>query len=362
VRRIDPSGSRREGRSIVVLMATTFTASVALVVVVVLLAGALGGGGGANVVSVRGPLISRVDGQLVDIDTDLYQGQGRAAGTGMVLTPSGLVLTNNHVVQGSVEIQATDIGNGETYNARVIGYDEHHDVALIQLEGASGLQTVSLGDSAAVRIGTGIVTIGNAGGVGGTPSATSGTVVGLGEAITVGDEIDHTTEHLNQLIQIDGSLQPGDSGGPMIDRAGVVVGMDTAASTSFEFGPHPAGEGFALEINGVRRVAEQIRAGQPSATIHIGPTAFIGILIASGGSSVPGAEVLGTEPATPAAQSGLGPHDVIISLAGIPVRSAGGLTSALVRYHPGNRVALVWLDRDGQRHSAEITLAIGPVG
>jgi S1-C subfamily serine protease len=357
-----PRRRPRDGRSTVMLMATTFVAAVAFVVAVVLVAGTFGVGHVGVISSVRGPLVSRVDRQLVDIDTELYGDEGRAAGTGMVLTPKGLVLTNNHVVQGSVEIEATDIGNGETYAARVVGYDEHRDLAVLQLQDASGLSTVDLGNSAPVAVGQRIVTIGNAGGVGGAPSADSGTVVGLNEAITVGDDIDGTTEHLAQLIQVAGDLRPGDSGGPMINGSGSVIGMDTAASTTFEFGPHPAGEGFAIEIDSIRPVLAKILAQRGSATIHVGQTAFIGVGISTNGSSVAGAPISEAFLGTPAAAVGLGANDVITALDGQSVASASALTAALVRFRPGDRVELSWVDAGGRHHSAEITLANGPVG
>src|SRR4029077_1837645 len=97
--------------------------------------------------------------------------------------------TNNHVISGATKITATDVGNGQTYTARVVGYAYGHDIAVLQLEGASGLQTVSFGDAGALKVGQSVATIGNAGGAGGTPSATGGQVVALGQSITAGDEL-----------------------------------------------------------------------------------------------------------------------------------------------------------------------------
>jgi S1-C subfamily serine protease len=359
-----PPPARRggESRSVLLLMATTFTAAVGFVALAVLVGRAVDSGRVATISTVSGPLVTRVDAQLVDIDTDLYQDAGRAAGTGMVLSPNGVVLTNNHVIQGATSILATDIGNGRTYVARVVGYDERRDVAVLQLEGASRLATVTLGNSATIGTGERIVTIGNAGGVGGRPAARSGTVVGLNESITVGDSIDSSTEHLGGLIQVDGDLQPGDSGGPMVNGSGSVIGMDTAASTGYEFSQHATGEGFAIAIDTVRPLAAQIRARHGSASVHIGPTAFIGVQIDSGTGRRPGATVTGAQPGSPAAGAGLGYGDVITALGATPVRSSTDLTSALVRYRPGEAVSIHWVDSAGVAHSTTVTLATGPAG
>ena len=140
------------------------------------------GGDAANAASTTGASLSlaqveaKVDPGLVDVVTTLDYGEGEAAGTGIVLTSSGEILTNNHVVEGATSIEVTDIGNGKTYTATVVGYDVTSDVAVIKLQGASGLQTASLGDSSTVAVGESVVAIGNAGGAGGTPSAAPGTV------------------------------------------------------------------------------------------------------------------------------------------------------------------------------------------
>jgi S1-C subfamily serine protease len=360
---IGPQPPRRggsEGRSVAFLMASTFAAAVAFVAVVAVLGGVIGPSPARTISVVSGPLVTRVDAQLVDIYTDLYDGRGRAAGTGMVLTPGGDVLTNNHVIEGASTIRATDIGNGQTYVARVIGYDERRDIAVLALENARGLATVRFGDSARVGLGEGIVTIGNAGGIGGAPAARSGTVIGLSEAITIEDDVSASTEHLDRLIQIDGDLEPGDSGGPMVDGTGAVIGMDTAASTSFEFSRHTAGQGFAIAIDAVKPVAAQIRARHGSDAIHIGPTAFIGVDIGSGAAQPAGVIVANAVPGTPAARAGLGYGDVITAIGGTAVSSPADLTNALVRYSPGATVALDWVDRASVEHTAVITLAAGP--
>ena len=147
-------------------------------------------------------LLASVAPGLVDINTRMGYQNGEGAGTGIVLSPSGEVLTNNHVINGATSINVTDIGNGQTYPATVVGYDRNHDVAVLQMQGASGLQTASIGDSNAVAVGDEIAAIGNAGGVGGTPSIAAGTVSALDQAITVSDDTTGSSEQLDGLIQV----------------------------------------------------------------------------------------------------------------------------------------------------------------
>jgi S1-C subfamily serine protease len=306
-----------------------------------------------------------VDPGLVDINTKLG-GQGEAAGTGMVVSSSGLVITNNHVISGATSISATDIGNGRTYNARVVGYDQSDDVAVIQLIGASGLRTVTLGDSSTVHSGQTVVTIGNAGGAGGTPSIASGTVTALGQSITTSGELDSSSEHLSGLIQLAGSLQPGDSGGPLVNTAGQVVGMDTAASSGFGF-QSSSGQDFAIPINKVLSIAKKIVTGQGSNKIHIGATALIGVEVGpassfglGGSSTAQGAYVAGVVGGTSAAAAGITTGDTITAFNGRTITSASGLTAAKSNLHPGQRVSITWLDTSNVSHTATLRLTSGP--
>ncbi len=306
---------------------------------------------------VSSSVTTKVDPALVDIDTDLGLEGGEAAGTGMVVTSQGEVITNNHVITGATKITATDIGNGTTYSARVVGYSHNHDIAVLQLEGAAGLKTVSIGDAASLQVGQSIATIGNAGGVGGTPSATSGQVAALDQSITAGDDVDGTQEHLNGLIQLNGDLQPGDSGGPLVNSAGEVVGMDTAASDTFQF-ESSADEGFAIPITEVETIARQISEGQSSANVHIGATGMLGVLIRSQGSE--GALVEDVLSGGPAAGAGLAAGDAITGLDGTAVSSPTALTDLILEKHPGDDVTVSWQTPEGGRQTATITLASGP--
>jgi S1-C subfamily serine protease len=325
-------------------------------------------------------IASRVDPALVDVTSTLGYAGATAKGTGIVLTSNGEVLTNNHVINGATSVSVTDIGNGKTYKATVVGYDESHDVAVLQLSGASGLTTAATGDSSTVKVGDKVVGLGNAGGVGGTPSVAAGTVTALDQAITASDEASGTSEQLTGLIETNADIQAGDSGGPLVNAYGQVVGMDTAASSSFQFGngfgngfggfgsgdngssssgQASTTQGFAIPIGTALAVARQIEAGQASSTVHIGATAFLGISIASQqGSS--GVMVAGTVSGTPAANAGLAGGDVITSLGGQAVNSGTDIQHVLIGHHPGDKVSIGWTDGYGQSHTATVTLANGP--
>ena len=327
------------------------------------------GSSGSGSSATSAAVAAKVDPGLVDINVTLsYQGES-AAGTGQVLTSSGEVLTNNHVVDGATSISVTDIGNGRTYSASVVGYDRTGDLAVIQLHGASGLSTVSVGDSSKVTVGQTIIAIGNAGGVGGTPSVAGGTVTTLNQAITASDDGGGNSEQLTGLIEVNANVQPGDSGGPLVNTAGQVVGIDTAASESFSFSS-AGGDGYAIPIDTAISIAKHIEAGKSSSTVHVGPTAFLGVEISSvnsvpglggqSGSSVVGADVAGVAFGSPAQAAGLAQGDVITSLAGQTVTSPTSLSTIIAGHSPGNTVQVQWVDASGAQHTATVQLASGP--
>jgi S1-C subfamily serine protease len=300
-----------------------------------------------------------VSAAVVDINTTLGYGGGQAAATGIVLTSSGLVLTNNHVVNGATAIAATDVGNGQTYAATVVGYDVSHDVAVIKLTNASGLQTASIGDSSTLAVGDRVVGVGNAGGVGGEPSAATGTVTALDQSITASDAGDGTSEQLTGLIQVDAQIQPGDSGGPLVDTAGRVVGVDTAASagTTFSAG---GSEGFAIPIRTALGIAREIVSGtSSSAAVHIGGTGFLGVQV-TGSPDLSGVEVAAVVAGSAAAQAGLSAGDLITAVDAHAVDSPDTLGSLLRADHPGDRVSVTWYDQQGQQHTATVELGSGP--
>jgi S1-C subfamily serine protease len=314
-------------------------------------------------------IASRTSPGLVDVVSTLGFAHAASAGTGLVLTPSGEVLTNNHVIEGATSVKVTDVGNGRTYPARVVGYDQSRDIAVLRLTGASGLQTATLGDSATAAVGQKVVAMGNAGGKGGEPSVVTGHIVGLGASITASDEGAATSERLTGLIHHNAAIQPGDSGGPLVNTSGQVIGIDTAASSGFQFQQTQQTQAFAIPINQAMAIARQIEAGQSSATVHIGATGLIGVQVmtaanaaANGISAGRGAVVAGVLSGSPAAQAGLAAGDVIDSAGGHIVSSPSTLQAALERFHPGDRVTIGWTDQSGQAHSASMVLVTGPAG
>lgn len=302
-------------------------------------------------------IASGVDPALVDVNTTLGYEAEEAAGTGIVLTSNGEVLTNNHVIDGATSISVTDLGSGHVYTATVVGYDRSSDIAVIQLQGASGLRTASIGNSSKVRVGQAVVAIGNAGGAGGTPSVAGGSVTALNRAITATEEDGGNPENLKGLIEVNSGIEPGDSGGPLVDTQGKVLGMDTAASAGFSI-QSSGTQGYAIPINTAIAIAKKVEQGHDSAAIHIGTTGFLGVKVESEASS--GAYIAAVEPSTPAASAGLTEGDTITTLNGIAVASPEALTTLLQRYHPGNSVRLGWTDSAGAKHSAALTLATGP--
>jgi S1-C subfamily serine protease len=299
---------------------------------------------------------------VVDINTRIPAQQARAAGTGMLLGASGVVLTNNHVIRGGTHIRVT-VHGGHRYAATVLGTDAAKDVALLKIARLpQAAVPVTLGDSSQVAVGQTVRAIGNAGGRGGRPAVAHGRVTALHQSVTATDGAGSSSEHLKGLIQMDARMRPGDSGGPLVDGAGRVIGMDTAMATgSRAAGSPPAG--FAIPINRAVAVAQQIEAGRGSTNVHIGAAAFLGVEVLSAGP-LPvlggGAVVAGVSPGSPAASAGLSAGDVITGLGGAPVGSAAGLERRLGAHHPGEAVAVTWRDPVGIPHAATVVLGSGP--
>ena len=294
---------------------------------------------------------------VVEINTELAFQRATAAGTGMVLTEDGRVLTNNHIIAGATAITATAVQTGKTYSATVMGTDSSGDIALLQLKGASGLDTVEIGDSDTVRIGDKVVSLGNAGGRGGQPSVKEGTVVATGQDLAIGDPNGGRYHELDNLIATTVPLQSGDSGGPLVDSGGEVIGVDTAATIPNRFRPGPP-MGFAIPIADAMAVVRQIESGQATDTVHIGPTAFLGVSLVT--AIGPGVVVAGVAEGSPADDAGLEAGDTITSAAGQAVDSGEALATVIRAKRPGDKVGLQWTDRDGDRHSTTVELAAGP--
>ncbi len=295
---------------------------------------------------------------VVVINTNLaYQGE-QAAGTGMVLTSSGEVLTNNHVIRGATAIRITLPTIGRSFNARVVGYDASDDVAVLQASGASNLKTISMGDSDALNAGESVKALGNAGGTGSLRAAT-GTVTGVDRAITVSDD-QGGSESLSGLIETNASVQPGDSGGPLMNAGGQVVGMDTAASAGNGVEQAAASQGFAIPINKATSIAQQITDGDASETIHIGGTAFLGVEVEDNTYGGSGAVVTSVVPGSPAEAAGLTPGDLITSVGSQDVSSPTALTTIVADQKPGAPISATYVDQDGATQTANVALGSGP--
>lgn len=298
--------------------------------------------------------IRAVEPATVRIDTTIeYQG-AIGSGTGFVIDPNGAVVTNYHVVAGADTITATVAGR--SFTADLVGYDRTRDIAVLQLRGAGGLPTAAIGDSAALREGEPVVALGNARGSGGPLTNEAGTITGFGRSISAKDELTGSFEQMTGLIEFAAPVRAGDSGGPVVDSSGRVVGVTTAATVNFRMGP--GGAGFAIPINDALATAGQIRAGVRSDSIHIGRPTLLGVGVSTGDQdpSVNGVIVREVIPGGPAQAAGLQNGDVLISLDGAPVDSATTLTNVLDRHYPGDVVDLVWIDRAGQQINGKATL------
>jgi S1-C subfamily serine protease len=341
----------------------------------------------------------------VIINTTLQYNSESAAATGMVINSDGLVLTNNHVIEDSTSITART-ANGHQYRAKVLGYDVTGDIALIQLEGASGLKTVPLGDSASVKTGDSVVGMGNAQGQDAIFPVT-GQVTALNQTITAGDQGGSITqETLHNMIQTNANIVSGDSGGPLANSAGQVIGMDTAGNDG-GFAVQQSTAGYAIPIDNALAVARQIAQGQASSTVSIGYPPFMGIYIGQGSNSDPQAQaqqqngsfggngaggngfggngnqscatssrnlgpvgnianvssgtlIVGTICNSPAAAVGMTAGSVITAVNGQAIGSPESLTGVVSKFRPGDTISVTWVSPSGQHTTSTIKLTAGP--
>jgi len=283
------------------------------------------------------------------------------AGTGMVLTADGEVLTNNHVVDGAWKIEA-QVPGGQTYTATVVGADPTHDVALLQLQDASGLTTITPGDSTSVSVGDSVQGVGNALGHEGPPSVATGSITGLNRSITAQDG--NSSEKLSGMIQTDANILPGDSGGALVDGDGQVVGMITAGSDQNSSSTGRT-TGFAIPIDTAMTVVDQIHSGG-GGTVLMGERGYLGVgvqpldpAIAQRFGVMSGAMVVGLDAGGPAQRSGMTAPAVIRSIDGQPVTSAESLGPLLHSHTPGESATVTWVDASGS-HTQSIQLIAGP--
>jgi S1-C subfamily serine protease len=287
---------------------------------------------------------------LVRVVSTMKYDRARAAGTGMVLTSNGEVVTNHHVVEGSTSVQVKVMSTGRTYSAKVVGTDAKDDVAVLQLTGASGLSTVTT-DNDPVSVGDAVTAVGDANGTVDHLSAAKGKVLATGQSITTQSEATASSERLTGLIKISSDVISGDSGGATYDSQGEVLGMTTAASSG-----SADVVGYAVPIAKVLRIADDLENGVTSSRYDYGSPAFLGVGLARSGATVQGVYA-----GTPAAKAGLSAGDRITAVDGTRVRSAAQLHTAIGQHSPGDQVSITWSDTAGDSHTATVTLGTGPV-
>jgi S1-C subfamily serine protease len=329
-----------------------------------------GGGSGASpsLATTGGGTTGTVaKGSVVDINTaaETLGSDGLrplGAGTGMVLTADGEILTNNHVVAGASGIEVTVPGLGNQ-TATVVGVAPTEDVALLQLNDVSGLSPVTLGDSSEVQVGDRVTAIGNAFGAPGPPTTATGSVTALHRSIVARDPAGGSSERLDDVIQISADVHPGDSGGALVNADGQVIGIITAGPSN-----STTGIGFAIPIDAALNIVNEIRAGHESSTILLGERGFIGVAVQPldaataarlGLNDTSGALVAGVKEGSPAAQAGITAPSVIRSIDGVAVSSLDDLGTAIHSKIPGEQVRVTWVDAQGE-HTATLTLSEGP--
>ncbi|GAA1954775.1 S1C family serine protease [Microbacterium aquimaris] len=323
----------------------------------------------ANTASIVEPATEADDDEstgVVIIETVLGYSESAAAGSGIVLTEDGLILTNNHVIDGATEISVTIATTGETYAATLVGTSEDSDVALLRLEGAIGLEVAQIDDDDEM-VGDAVTAVGNAEG-GGVLMAADGEITALEASVTTSSTAATTGATLYGMIEVLADVVSGDSGGALLDAEGEVIGMTTAASVG-----GVTTIGYAVPIDDALAIVEQILAGDESDGVTVGYGAFLGVTTASSTSTAgvgpgasrtrataSGATIAGVIDGTPAADAGLTAGDTITAVDGLVVTDTADLTDALTAYDPGDSVTISWTTASGQALSATVTLIAGP--
>lgn len=290
---------------------------------------------------------------IVDIYTTLGFESGVAAGTGMIISRSGEVLTNNHVIRGATHFKVVDVTTHRRYNATVAGYSVALDIAVLHLAHASQLQTIKLAPAARVRVGQAVVARGNAQGRGGAPTAAPGRILALHRQIVARDDAGDS-ETLKNVIATDAHVEPGDSGGPLENAWNRAIGMVTAGSVSAAI--H---RGFAIPIRQALLIGRQIQSGNGSSTVHVGPTAFLGVELVDvkGGGGARIARVIANQAAD---EAGLAVGDVITSLEDTSISSSADVRQVVLSLVPGTSVPIAWTDANSVAHTGTITPLSGP--
>jgi S1-C subfamily serine protease len=333
---------------------------------------------------------------VVDITATLGYDDETASGTGFFVDPrDGVVLTNNHVIRDATSVTVSIPGTHRTYPAQIVGADTSADIAVLRIMPQPGASSAPIGDSATVSVGSTVVAIGNRAGAGGPPVLAPGVISATGRTISAADGASGFTETLHNMLQTTAKIQPGDSGGPLADTAGAVIGVDTAA------GAGGAEAGYAIPINAAMTAERQIVLGHAGPGIVIGVGGFLGVIVPSTTAASPRAQAaeersLGRDPADAASQvgclpteagagvptsvapvdsgalvdgvlcgtaadaAGLAAGDVIITADGRAVSSPDALTAIVNACRPGSMVEVTWVSPADATRTSRVRLDSAP--
>jgi serine protease Do len=275
-----------------------------------------------------------------------------AKGSGFIIDPSGIVVTNNHVVKDAQDVSVT-LSDGDSYPAKVLGTDPKTDLAVVKISAGHPLPYVELGSSASVMPGEWVIAMGNPFGLGGT--VTAGIVSALGRDIGDGP--------YDRFIQIDAPINEGNSGGPLFDQRGQVIGINTAILTPTG---GSVGIGFAIPSDMVKRVVDQLMTGGKVVRGYLGveaqeisPQMAQAMGLPNADPTSDGALVAAVSPNSPAFRAGLQAGDVITKVNGDPVTNPGDLASDIANVDPGHDTSISFI-RGGQQHDISVAVATMP--
>lgn len=309
-------------------------------------------------------IVNKVSESVVSIVTSVkttsffgYSSEGQAAGTGIIVTSDGYILTNKHVIDGATKISVV-LNDGTTYeNVEVTAVDSLNDVAFLKIDGVSDLKAATLGDSKTISVGQQVIAIGNALGQY-QNSVTSGIVSGTGRSLTATDSTGSMSEKLSDMIQTDAAINSGNSGGPLVNAAGEVIGINTATSSTAE------NMGFAIPISSVKgMLAQLIEKGEASRayigvySVEITPeiAKSYNLPVTAGAYVYNSAKYSAIISGSPAEKAGLKDKDIITAVNGVKIGSAGSLSSLIGEYKPGDTVQLTVI-RDGKEIAVNVEL------
>lgn len=345
------------------------------VLVTALLAGAAGGVAGASLTADQGPgdlaasapvvagdllapgepldvagIVDQVGPSVATIQSEVRTpsgGTGTGAGTGIVISSDGEVLTNAHVVDSATAVRVTLEGDPQSREARVVGTDPERDLALLQIDGASGLPAAELGDSSSVAVGDGVVAIGNALALRGGPTVTQGIVSALDRTLSTANGT------MTGLIQTDASISSGNSGGPLVNATGQVIGINTAVATS---GGGRAAEniGFAIAADQAASVIDQLRTGTVTQ-----PQGHLGVQVADPTDGSRGALLAEIVDGSPADDAGLRTGDLVIAIGDDTVHGAADLAAVIGSHEPGDTITITFIRADAEQ-TTTVVLARSP--